>query len=147
MGKINTRRVILGGLLAGVVLNIVDSIAYGVVLAADFEAAMRDLGRGPITGSQITWFVIVDFLYGILLVYLYAGIRPRFGPGPRTAVIAGLLVWVGASLLHGLAGIPMGLMPTRLAVIGMVIALVAFPVATVVGAWPYKEGEGSATTL
>ena len=147
MGKINMGRVILGGLLAGIVLNIVDSIAYGVVLAADFEAAMRDLGRGPITGSQIAWFVIVDFLYGILLVYLYAAIRPRFGPGPRTAVISGLLVWVGAVLLHSLAEMPMGLIPTRLAVIGMVIALVAFPVATVVGAWPYKEGEGSAPTL
>ena len=147
MGKINMGRVILGGLLAGIVLNIVDSIAYGVVLAADFEAAMRDLGRGPITGSQIAWFVIVDFLYGILLVYLYAAIRPRFGPGPRTAVISGLLVWVGAVLLHSLAEMPMGLIPTRLAVIGMVIALVAFPVAAVVGAWPYKEGEGTAPTL
>lgn len=147
MGKINMGRVILGGLLAGVVLNIVDSIAYGVVLASDFEAAMRDLGRGPITGSQIVWFVIVDFLYGILLVYLYAAIRPRFGPGPRTAVIAGLLVWIGAVLLHSLAEMPMGLLPTRLAVIGMVIALVQLPVAAVVGAWPYKEGEARAPAL
>lgn len=147
MGKINTGRVILGGLLAGVVLNIVDSITYGVVLAGDFEAAMRDLGRGPITGSQITWFVILDFLYGILLVYLYAAIRPRFGPGPRTAVIAGVLVWVGASLLHGLGQMPMGLFPTRLIVIGLVIALVAFPLAAVAGAWAYKEGEGRAPVL
>jgi hypothetical protein len=147
MGKINMGRVILGGLVAGLVLNIVDSIAYGVVLAADFEAAMRDLGRGPIAASQILWFVIVDFLYGILLVYLYAAIRPRFGPGPRTAVIAGVLVWVGAALLHTLAEMPMGLIPTRLAVIGLVIAMVAFPVAAVVGAWLYKEGEARAPVL
>ena len=62
-------------------------------------------------------------------------------------MIAGLLVWVGAVLLHTLAGIPMGLMPARLMIIGMVIALVAFPVAAVVGAWPYKEAEGTAPAL
>lgn len=140
MGKINVGRVILGGLLAGLVLNIVDYVVYGVLMAGDLEAAMRDLGREPVAAAQIMWFAIIDFLYGIFLVYLYAAIRPRFGAGPRTAVTAGLLVWVVAVLLHSLAEMQMGLFPARLYVIGAVVALVALPVATVVGAWVYKEG-------
>lgn len=140
MGQINWGRVILGGLLAGLVLNIVDYVVYGVVLMGDMEAAMRDLGRDPIGPSQIAWFVLLDFLYGILLVYTYAAIRPRFGPGPRTAVVAGILVWVGAALLHSIGQMPMGIFPGRILVIGVVVALIAFPVAAVVGAWLYKEG-------
>lgn len=141
MSKINWGRVLLGGLLAGLVLNIVDYVLYGVVLASDFDAALQDLGRGPIASSQITWFILLDFLYGIFLVYLYAAIRPRFGAGPKTAVIAGLIGWVGAALLHSLGQMPMGLFPSRLIVIGTVVALIAFPLATAVGAWLYKEGE------
>lgn len=147
MGKINMGRVLLGGLLAGLVLNIVDYVVYGVVMAGDLEAAMRDLGREPVASAQIMWFVLLDFLYGILLVYLYAAIRPRFGSGPRTAVIAGLLVWVGAALLHSLAEMQMGFFPARFYVIGSVVALIALPVAAVVGAWLYKEAEGRAQPL
>ena len=85
MGKINWGRVVLGGLLAGLVLNVIDWVVYGKVLAADFNAALQALGKGPMTGSMIIWFVIFDFLFGIFLVWFYAAIRPRSGPvrGPR----------------------------------------------------------------
>lgn len=139
MGKINMKGVVLGGLLAGVVLNVVDYVLYGVVLAKDFEAAMQALGKGPISGSMIVWFVILDFLYGIGLIYLYAAIRPRFGPGPRTAVYAGLLLWVFIGLLHALGESAMGLFPGRLYVIGTAVALVLLPVAAVIGAKYYTE--------
>ena len=45
MGKINWTRVILGGLVAGVIINISEFLLNGVVLAKDMEAAMRALGR------------------------------------------------------------------------------------------------------
>jgi len=40
MGKINWGRVIGGGLLAGVVLNVFDYVYYGVVMKNDMAAAM-----------------------------------------------------------------------------------------------------------
>ncbi|MGH7569826.1 MAG: hypothetical protein ACREL9_12820 [Gemmatimonadales bacterium] len=138
MGKINLQRVVLGGLLAGVVLNVVDFLVYGVVLEDDLAAAMQALGKGPVD-SLIPLFVVLDFLYGIALVYLYAAIRPRFGPGPRTAVYAGLIMWVLIALLHAIGEAPMGLMPQRMFVIGTLVALVLFPVAAVVGAKIYTE--------
>jgi hypothetical protein len=43
------------------------------------------------------WFIVfalgVGFLLGIYAMWLYAAIRPRYGPGPKSAVIAGLAVW------------------------------------------------------
>lgn len=139
MGKINLQRVVLCGLLAGLVLNVIDYVVYGVILADDMNAAMQALGKPPVGGSAIAWFVVVDFLYGIALIWGYAAIRPRFGPGARTAVYAGLYMWVVMALLHAVAETQMGFMPQNLYVIGTLVALVALPVSAVIGAKPYTE--------
>lgn len=139
MGKINLQRVILGGLVAGVVLNVFDYVLWGMILAADVAAAMQALGKPPISGSTIMWFVFLDFLYGIFLVWLYAAIRPRFGAGPGTAVKAGLAVWVLYGLLHTVAEAPMGFFPQNVMVIGTLVMLVQYPLAAVVGAKFYTE--------
>ena len=141
MGNIDLKRVILGGLLAGLVLNVADFLLYGMYLSADFDAAMQALGKEPAGGSMIAWWVALDFLWGILLVYLYAAIRPRFGPGPQTAIRAGLLLWVAAVLFHALGEGAMGLFPQRLYVIGTVASLIYIPIAAVIGAWAYREAE------
>jgi len=139
MGKINWGRVVLGGLLAGVVMNVFDFLLYGVWLKQDFAAAMQGLGKPGSMDNLVPWFVFLDFVYGIGLVWVYAAIRPRFNAGVGTAVTAGLAVWFFISLLHGLGEAPMGLFPQRLYVIGVCVALIQIPVSTVAGAYLYKE--------
>lgn len=85
MGRINWTRVILGGLVAGVIINIFEFVLNGVVLAKDMEAATRALGR-EIGGSQLAMFVVWGFLVGIFAIWLYAAIRPRYGVGWKTAL-------------------------------------------------------------
>src|SRR5438128_4107268 len=103
-------------------------------------AARTALGKWPAArDSAIRLWVALDFVSGIGLLWVYAAIRPRFGAGVKTAVIAGLAVWFFVGLLHAIGESPMGLMPERLMVIGTCVALVALPVATVVGAYVYKE--------
>src|SRR5438132_6149375 len=119
MGKINWGKVVVGGLLAGVVLNVVDWLVYGVWLKPDLAAAMQALGKNPAAmDSGVPVWVVLDFVYGIGLLWVYAAIRPRFGAGPKTAVIAGLAVWFFVGLLHAVGDAPMGLMPARLMTIG-----------------------------
>lgn len=142
MGKINLQKVIIGGLVAGVVLNVADFITYGVLLKEDMAAAMAAIGKPPVADSMIPLFVGLDFVVGVFLVYLYAAIRPRFGPGPATAVKAGLMTWFIAGLINALFQAPMGLMPTNLVVISMAVMLVVAPLAAVVGAKFYTEGAG-----
>ena len=141
MGSIDLKRVVLAGLLAGLVLNVADFLLFGMYLGADFDAAMQALGKEPPAGSMIAWWVALDFLWGILLVYLYAAIRPRFGPGPGTAIRAGVLLWIAAVLFHTIGEAPMGLFPQRLYVIGAVASLIYMPIVAVIGAWMYKEVE------
>ena len=45
MGKINWNRVILGGLVAGMIINIFEFALHGFVLAKDMDTAVRALGR------------------------------------------------------------------------------------------------------
>ena len=139
MGKINWSRVVLGGLLAGVVLNVVDWLLYGVWLKQDFASAMQALNKPGSMDNLIPWFVFLDFVYGIGLVWVYAAIRPRFNPGVSTAVIAGVAVWFFVALMHSLGEAPMALFPQRLYTLSTCVALIQMPVATVVGAYLYKE--------
>ena len=142
MAHTNRVRVILGGLLAGLVINIVEFITNGVVLRETWGQAMQALGKpAQLSGGAIVIFNIWGFLVGIATVWLYAAIRPRYGAGLKTAIRAGLVTWAVAVFLPNLGNYPLGLFPTRLLVISSTVALVEIVGATLVGAWLYKEEE------
>jgi hypothetical protein len=124
------------------VINAFEFVMNGVIFAQDMEAAMKALGK-EVGGAQMAMFVAWGFLVGIFAVWLYAGIRPRYGAGPKTAVLAGLAVWVLGYLLASVTLIGLGLFPMRLMAIGMIVGLVEVIVATLVGARVYRE-EGAA---
>jgi len=104
MGAINWTRVLLGGLVAVVVINVVEFVLSGVVLSKDWATAMAALGTPPMSPGQIAvlafWsFVIWVFFVGVFSVWLCAAIRPRSDAGLNTALGAGFVVW---SLRYGL---------------------------------------------
>ena len=140
MEHTNRGRVVLGGLLAGVVINIVEYVTNGVILKGDWGQAMQALGKSPEpTTSAIAIYNLWGFLVGIVAVWIYAAIRTRYGAGVGTAVRAGIATWFLAVCLANLANYPSGLFPTRLLVITSVVALFEIVIATIVGAWLYKE--------
>ena len=61
--------------------------------------------------------------------------------GPKTAIRAGVFTWAVGVFLSNLSNYPLGLFSTRLLVITSIVALVEIVVATLVGAWLYKEEE------
>lgn len=139
MQNINLGRVILGGLLAGLVINIGETILNVPLLGEQMDAAMRERGLEPVAGGAIAAFVLMAFGLGIVAVWIYAAIRPRMGPGPKTAICAGLVVWALAYLYPTLSMVTMDLFPTSLALVALVWGLFEAPLATVAGAWLYKE--------
>lgn len=132
-------RVILGGLLAGLVINVGEFILNEPILGEQWQAAMESLNREPMGGQAIAVFVVLAFLVGIACVYTYAAIRPRFGAGAKTAVCAGLLVWALAYLYPAIGAVPTDIFPTSLLAIGTLWGLFEIPIATVAGAWLYRE--------
>jgi hypothetical protein len=140
MGKINMGRAVLGGLLAGLIINIGEYLLSGVLLAKQFSDALASLNRSfPAGAGNAAFYLILFFALGIFTVWIYAAIRPRFGAGPMTAVCAGLVVWFLASLFTSASMFPMHLFPSTLLWYGMVWELFEFPIAAVAGAWIYRE--------
>ena len=138
---INTGKVVAGGLVAGVVANAIDFVNNTYVLGADMQAwaASHNIDSATLTSGAVagTW-VVVDFIYGLLLVFTYAAIRPRFGPGVKTAIIAGLVVFLAPTIvLFGFT--QMGMLTMPMFVKGTIGAIVATLAASVAGAAIYKE--------
>jgi hypothetical protein len=93
MGKINMGRLILGGIVAGIAIDLLDYLVDGKWLAQRWADGMALLGKPGFSPVQIIWFNVLGLLTGIAAIWLYAAIRPRFGAGAKTAIIAGLAVW------------------------------------------------------
>jgi hypothetical protein len=139
MSPINWTRVVLGGLLAGLVINLIQGV-QGFLTMADWQVAMQSKGL-PIAADPATmvFYLALGFLIGIVAVWLYAAVRPRLGPGPATAVkvaIAAWLLWyVPATSVY----LSFGIFPTRLLAVTAIGGLVNLVVATLAGAWLYRE--------
>ena len=142
MGKVNWGRVFLGGLVAGIVINLGEFLYHAVLFKTQVEEAMRAIGKDPAaigTGTAMTVWILWGFLLGIGAVWTYAAIRPRYGAGAKTGAIAGVAVWYLACFLSSIAMMNMGIMAQNLLVTGLVWGLVEYVLATTAGAYFYKE--------
>ena len=139
MGRINVARVILGGLVAGLVINIGETILNLVVVGQAMEDALRARNAPAMEMGPMMGFVAFTFVVGIATIWLYAAIRPRFGAGAKTAAIAGLAVWFFAYVSPALGMALMGLFSMKLMTATTVWGLPEIVVASVAGAWLYKE--------
>jgi hypothetical protein len=136
---IQKRRVILGGLAAGLIINIGETILNVALAGEELAQALQARNLPPVGGAAIGYFVVMCFVLGVLMVWTYAAIRPRFGPGVKTAVIVAVLAWFMTLVWSGGAQVAMGIMPLSLTIFGLVWGLVEFIIASLVGAKLYRE--------
>src|SRR5215469_2315437 len=139
MGKINLGRVILGGIVAGIIIDIIEYVLNAIVLADRWNAIVSAHNLPQFSMSAIIAFNIIGLVTGIAAVWTYAAIRPRFGEGPGTAFIAALLIWVVAYLLPDAGNAVLGLYTKSITLILVGVGLAEIVVATVVGAFIYRE--------
>jgi hypothetical protein len=140
MGKINMSRVIIGGVVAGLIADVLGYLVDGILLARQWADGMKALGHANFSSNQWIWFNLLGLVSGIVLIWIYAAIRPRFGAGPKTAVFAGLAVWVIGSLLPNLGFMWVGgLYSHQLTVMTTLGALVEIVVGAIGGAALYQE--------
>jgi hypothetical protein len=125
-----------------VVLNIGEFLLNGVLLAEEMTAFFKD--RNLPTEPTPSFFVtatVATFILGIVIVLLYAAIRPRFGPGVKTAIWAGVVAWFCVYVYVGALYAAMGMVSTGLTVKGAVWGLFEYAIGAIAGAWLYKEAE------
>lgn len=140
MGNINWTRVILGGLLAGLIVDIFEFLVNAVLLANAWGDNMVSLGKPrEIATFGIVLFNIWGLAIGIMAVWLYSAIRPRFGPGIKTAMIAAVAIWVVGYALANVLPVALAIAPKRLIALVTVLGFVEIVIATIAGAYLYKE--------
>ena len=88
MGKINWPRVILCGVVTGVVWTILAAISIWYV-GADFNSAVPGNKIFAPSAGLVAFLLMVNLAGGIWAMWLYAAIRPRYGAGAKTAAAAG----------------------------------------------------------
>jgi hypothetical protein len=141
MAKINWGRVVLGGFVFVVVFNVLWISAWILFLKSQWMSALAALGRTfPQTLEGLVLWLLLTLVGGIFAIWLYAAIRPHYGAGPKTAAYAGFALWLISGFGPTLWWTHILSLPTALVAIGGVTGLVAGVAATVLGAWPYKEG-------
>ena len=137
--KINFGRVLLGGLVAGVILTIGEYVLNDVVLAKQMAETFRKFNLPKPGNNFIVAATVVTIGLGIVVVWLYALIRPRLGPGPKNAVVAALIMWFGVYVYTGVINGMLFQIPMTLILIGFAWGLVEYIIAALVGGALYRE--------
>jgi hypothetical protein len=142
IARINVSRLILGGFVAGVVLNVITGFANACILNGDFQNWANGMGNHlhpPGPPIQICFWLLMGLIDGLVGVSIYIGMRPRFGAGPKTALLAGLLVWTVGRLCVAFDMFALGVFPWQFLAGQSILGLAAILPGVLAGACIYKE--------
>lgn len=144
MKRINTTRVLLGGLAAGVLINLSEFVLWGIVLDAPYQAMMAQYGLGE-TSWAMTAYILGGLILGIAVAFTYAAMRPRFGPRWQTGVVAGAVIWSVGFALPMLFNSAIGLgVGAASAAVALVWGLAEMAAAGAVAGLVYQEQPAAA---
>jgi hypothetical protein len=101
---------------------------------------MKALGHFDFSSNQWVWFNLLGLVGGIVLIWIYAAIRPRFGAGPKTAIYAGVAFWIAGVLIPNVSFMWVGgLFSHHLTAYTTAGGLVEVAAGALAGAALYKE--------
>jgi divalent metal cation (Fe/Co/Zn/Cd) transporter len=143
MNRIRLNRLFLAGLatfLAFVVIEIIWEKLLGALFMGDIMAVLQsypDPAQWTVRNQVINLGIALGNCF--MMIWLYASLRPMFGVGPRTALIASAFVFVFVFAFE-LNYANLDFFPFHLAVLEAVNLIVELPLALVAGAQVYESG-------
>jgi hypothetical protein len=141
MARINWGRLILGGLIAAIMMFFADGFIHEWLVKADWRAVYAGLRavEPEAHGTSMIYFALFELGRGLIAMLFYATMRTHFGPGPKTAILAGIASWVAFSLAGPAQFIPLGFFSTALWLKVGALHLVTSILTTIAGAAMYKD--------
>jgi hypothetical protein len=141
MPRLNWLRFFLGALIASVIMFMTDGFLHERVFTADWASVYANLGVAEPhhEAAGILYFAIFEIGRGFVSMFLYVLMQSFFGPGPKTAILAGVVGWIAFSLTGPTQFIPLGFYSNALWVKVAAAQLVTSIVATIAGAALYKD--------
>ena len=141
MAAVNTRRVLIGALVGGVVWNLWSFLVNGWILTARYtaEQQMGTLLATPRYPYFLVLWVVTLFVLALIGAWMYASVRATRGAGPATALKVGAMIGF-------VAGFPMNLSLATWSPISRVIPLwwtldcwVGAILGILVAGWLYRD--------
>ncbi len=140
MAGINIGKMVVGGVVAGLVINVGQTIIHVFLFADQSAAILESMGAsGEPTGGQIGMYWLIGFIIGMATIKIYVGFRPRFGAGMGTAIKAGVLAFTLAELVPAIGNSASGLLSFGAYLPFMIGTLVVVVAGGVAGAALYTE--------
>lgn len=140
--RINWVRMLVGGLVAAIICFMTDGFLHERLLSADWQMVYQRLGGSALNaehGGHIAYFVVFELGRGLIMLFVYILMRPSFGPGPKTAVMAGAVAWIAFSVSGPAQFIPLGFFSNPLWIKMMAFQLVTSILAALAGAAIYRD--------
>jgi hypothetical protein len=137
----NWKRIALGGLLAGVVMNLIDFAPYVLLGVSDRLMALQTAGiylKEPRFPFTPLWILGV-FAMGFVAAWFYALARPRLGAGPKTALIVGIALGLISQVQYNFSMASWGQQGRFLPFVWMCTGIIELVVGTLLAGWVYKE--------
>jgi hypothetical protein len=103
---------VLAALAAGLAINVVDIAGTLIFAVKPWEAELRRQGLEP-RALTPPYYIVTNFIGGIVLTFVYLQFAKAMGPGLTTALAASLLIWF-VSRIYGGGHVVMGQMPLRI---------------------------------
>jgi hypothetical protein len=140
MGNVNYGRLIVGALLAAAFYFIADGTIHGALLGEYHMAAVSRAGY-PLTADNTAYiyFAVFDLGKGLVVMLIYVAARVPCKPGPKTAVVAGLIAWLAIEVLPSISWMPFPFYHKSFWLKVMALELLPMVVGAILGAWIYKE--------
>ena len=135
-GSIRWKRVLVGGVLAGILCVVLGFVLGHVLLRETTDRLIRASAPPRWAPAAI---VSLRLALGVVFVFAYAAMRPRFGAGARTAVIAALTLWAVGHVPHALLLGLAGRLTAGEALLTVAWGAMENVVCTLAGAWLYRE--------
>jgi hypothetical protein len=138
--NINIRRLLSGGLCAGLVIFAITGLLNGVILSAPLQSwvlGMADHLHPPTFPIALLLWLVMSCLVGTSGVWVFAAIVAHSRSRAVAAMRAGVLVWGASKAAVALDFLALGILPTSIVVGQVVGGLVAIVVGVYGGARIY----------
>ena len=139
--SINWLRLLIGGIIAAVICFVTDGFLHEAILKNDWAAVYANINatmpkENP---TSMVYFAIFELGRGFVGLFIYVALRALSRPGPKTAVIAGIVMWLAFSVTGPAQFIPLGFLSNPLWMKMLAFQFITSVLAVLAGAAIYKD--------
>jgi hypothetical protein len=144
MNKIKVNQLMLAGLVTLLVFIgvefLVESLIFRPLSERILQEWHKELNLNAWKTINIVLNLVIALINCTLLTWLYAALRPMFGVGSRTALVASAFAFLFITAF-AVNNVNLGTYPPRIALLELAYLIIELPLAILAGARVYEGGK------